>query len=99
MSTRYFLFFTFLSIFSGFAQETGTIKGRIISSDGFPIVGITIKFETSKISILTNDKGEFEFQNFPVGTNNITLEGVGLKKQYKEIKVTKNQISRVEFIL
>ena len=99
MSTRYFLFFTLLSIFSVFAQETGTIKGRIISSDGFPIAGITIKFETSKISILTNDKGEFEFQNFPVGTNNITLEGVGLKKQYKEIKVTKNQISRVEFIL
>ena len=99
MSTRYFLFFTFLSIFSGVAQETGTIKGRIISSDGVPIAGITIKFETSKISIKTNESGEFRFQNFPVGTNNITLEGVGLKKQFKEIKVTKNKISMVEFIL
>lgn len=99
MLTRYFLFFTFLSIFSGFAQETGTIKGKIISSDGFPIAGITIKFETSKISIITDESGEFEFQNFPVGTNNIALEGVGFKKQFKEIKVNKNEISLIEFKL
>jgi iron complex outermembrane receptor protein len=99
MKTYYFIFVTISSIISGFAQETGTIKGKIISSDGFPIANINVKFDSSKITNKTNELGEFEFQNFPIGTHNITLEGIGLKKQFKEIKVYKNEISRVEFKL
>jgi len=81
------------------AQENGNIEGKIVSSDGFPLSGISIKFGKSSNSNKTNQKGEFNFINFPVGNHVIILEGEGLKKQSKEIKVVPNETTFVEFKL
>ena len=93
------LFTIFFAMFSVHAQETGIIQGKIISSDGFALNGITIKFEKSKASTQTNTNGEFTFKNFPVGMHTITLEGIGLTKQSKDIKVISNDVTSIEFIL
>lgn len=93
------LLVTIASLTQGFSQETGAIKGKIVSSDGFALSGISIKFDTSLMTKSTNNSGEFYFENFPIGLHTITLEGIGLKKQFKEIKVVKNEITVVEFIL
>ncbi len=81
------------------AQENGIVEGKIISSDGYPLSGISIKlgkaYETNK----TNANGEFSFFHFPTGIHIITLEGEGLKKQSKEIKVLADEITYVEFKL
>jgi iron complex outermembrane receptor protein len=87
------------SVFYSHAQENGIVEGKIISSDGYPLSGISIKlgkaYETNK----TNSNGEFSFLNFPTGTHIITLEGEGLKKQSKEIKVLANETTYVAFKL
>ena len=93
------LFILFLTTFAVNAQESGIVKGKILSSDGFPITGISIKLGKAKVSNKTNAKGEFSFDNFPIGIQLITLEGEGLKKQIKEIKVVAKEITYVEFIL
>lgn len=91
-----FLLFPFLQVLS---QETGAIKGKILSSDGYPLVGISIKFKQINNIKNTNTVGEFNFEEFPVGTHTIILEGMGLQTQSREIKVSKNEVTYVEFIL
>ena len=81
------------------AQETGIIKGKIISSDGFPLSGIAIKLGKVAKTTETNLNGEFSFNNFPIGYHTITLEGSGMKKQSKEIKVLADQTNYVQFKL
>ena len=89
----------FFSLFTIHAQETGIVQGKIISADGFPLNGITIKFGKAIASSQTDAKGEFIFNNFPTGIHTITLEGIGLAKQSKEIKVSANKTTNVEFVL
>lgn len=81
------------------AQENGIVEGKIISSDGFPISGIVIKLGKASNTNKTNTNGEFSFTHFPTGNHTITLEGEGLKKQSKEIKVLANETTFVEFKL
>ena len=96
LSTLFTIFFTLFSIH---AQEAGIIKGTIISSDGFPLNNISIKLGNAAVATQTDTNGEFVFKNFPIGIHTITLEGIGLTKQSKEIKVTSNEITTVEFVL
>lgn len=94
-----YLFILFFSLITIHAQETGIVQGKIISADGFPLNGITIKFGKAIASSQTDAKGEFIFNNFPTGIHTITLEGIGLAKQSKEIKVSANKTTNVEFVL
>ncbi|WP_413998949.1 TonB-dependent siderophore receptor [Flavobacterium sp. W1B] len=92
----------FILLFTSFfiqAQETGIIEGKIVSADGFPLSGIAIKLGKEVKTTKTDAKGEFSFTNFPIGNHTITLEGSGMKKQSKEIKVLPNQTNFVEFRL
>lgn len=93
------LFIIVLSYLSIHAQETGFIKGKIISADGFPLNNISIKLGKASVSNQTDKNGNFIFKNFPIGIHTITLEGIGLTKQSKEIKVVANEVTTVEFTL
>jgi len=86
-----------VSIFAQ-AQETGIVKGKILSADGFPLSEIAIKLGKAAITE-TDSRGEFHFDDFPVGSHTITLEGTGMKSQSKEIKVYASQTNFVEFKL
>ena len=81
------------------AQETGAIEGKIISKDGFPLSGVTIKLGKKITSAKTDAKGLFRFDNFPIGLHTITLDAEGLKRQTQEIKVAANEVTRVIFTL
>ena len=84
----YILITVLLSCFTAYAQETGSIEGKILSIDGYPLSGISIKIG-KKVSIAKTDtKGIFKFENFPIGLHTITIEGEGLKKQTKEIIIS-----------
>lgn len=87
----------FISIFAQ-AQETGIIKGKILSADGYPLSEIAIKLGKAATTE-TDNSGEFHFNDFPVGSHTITLEGAGMKRQSKEIKVYASQTNFIEFKL
>jgi iron complex outermembrane receptor protein len=94
--------FFFILVFTSFissAQETGSIEGKIISKDGFPLSGISIKLGKKASVSKTDEKGLFYFKNFPVGLHTITIEADGLKKQTQDIKVNANEKTKVSFTL
>lgn len=81
------------------AQEKGSIQGKIVSADGYPLKEIVIKLAKGAYTSETSNDGTFRFDNFPVGIHTLIIEGVGLKKQSQEIKVSPNKITYVEFKL
>jgi iron complex outermembrane receptor protein len=93
------LFILFFVSFLSTAQETGSIEGKIISKDGFPLSGISIKLGKKASISKTDSEGRFHFENFPIGLHTITIEAEGLKKQTKDIKVVANETSKVTFTL
>lgn len=93
------LIITFLSFFIGQSQETGAIEGKIISKDGFPLSGVSIKLGKKASLSKTDENGLFFFKNFPVGLHTITIEAEGLKKQTQDIKVVANETTKVTFTL
>ena len=94
------LFFLMLFSFINFyGQKTGIVKGKIESTDGFPVSNLMIKQEKNGISIKTDEKGEFSIPNFPLGIHTLVLEGVKIIKQTKEIIVRENEICFVKFTL
>ena len=88
----------FISLFVK-AQEKGSIQGKILSADGYPLKEILIKMAKGTYTSETNNDGTFRFDDFPVGIHTLVIEGVGLKKQSKEIKVSPNNVTYVEFKL
>ena len=95
----YSLILVFTTALGCNAQETGAIEGKIISIDGYPLSGVSIKLGKKASVSKTDLKGNFQFENFPVGLHTITIEGEGLKKQTKEIKVIANEATKVTFTL
>lgn len=73
--------FLLCGLFS-FAQQK-TISGRVISSDGSPLEGITVQVRGTSTATATNDEGNF---NLTV-PNNSTLVFSGVGFQVQEYKV------------
>jgi iron complex outermembrane receptor protein len=92
----FLLLFNFISLFG---QNTGIVKGKIESTDGFPVSNLIIKQEKNGISIKTDEKGEFLIPDFPLGIHTLVLEGIKIKKQTKEIIVKENETCFVKFTL
>ena len=95
----YLLLIALLSCLISYAQETGSIEGNIISKDGYPLSGVSIRLGKKASVSKTDGKGRFHFENFPVGLHTITIEAEGLKKQTKDIKVVANETTKVGFTL
>jgi iron complex outermembrane receptor protein len=92
----FLLLFNFINLYS---QNTGIVKGKIESTDGFPVSNLIIKQEKIGISTKTDEKGEFTIPNFPLGFQTLVLEGDKIKKQTKEILVKENVTYIVKFTL
>lgn len=74
------------------AQQKTEIAGTIFSSDGKPAEGITVKLMPQAFTVFTNTKGNFVFRNVQPGTHILSISGVGLQPQNKEIQVTTERL-------
>ena len=95
----YILIIAMLTCYVNYAQETGSIEGNIISKDGYPLSGVSIRLGKKASLSKTDGKGRFHFENFPIGLHTITIEADGLKKQTQDIKVVANETTKVTFTL
>ncbi|MGH7129157.1 MAG: carboxypeptidase-like regulatory domain-containing protein, partial [Planctomycetaceae bacterium] len=60
------------------AQETGTVTGIVTDArTGDPVVGATVEVEESASTVLTNVDGRYLLLNVPIGTQMLTVSGLG----------------------
>jgi len=72
------------------------VKGRVVNSQGEPLVGASIALVNGKKGTLTNEKGMFELRGVPVGTKlEISYAGYSMRS----VEVTGNEQLRVELTL
>lgn len=72
---------------------TVTVSGLVTNTKGLPQVGMTLTFRNpgcDTVTATTSSTGQYEVQLKPEALWNVHLEGVGIKKTYKEFIVPTN---------
>lgn len=93
-TTAFLIMMVFVS-----AAQTGSIKGRVSTSDGKPAVSVNIILEKTARGTTVNHAGNFTFNNVPAGAYVIVASFAGLETQRKEITVLQDQTVSVDFTL
>ncbi len=69
MSKLFLAVLTFSTfVLSAFAQNSGTLKGKVVNPDNNPIVGATVSIEGTSQEVVTDNNGTFSFEGLSFGT-------------------------------
>ncbi|MBN8856217.1 MAG: SusC/RagA family TonB-linked outer membrane protein [Sphingobacteriales bacterium] len=74
------------------ASPLSQIVGTVQSDDGKPLDGATILLRNTKISTVTNAKGQFFLPNVPQGTYVLEVTYIGYEKYFQSIVVEKSEL-------
>jgi len=102
-STAHKAFFTtllclFISL-SLSAQQAGSIKGTVKTSDGQPAASVTISLKETGKAAIVNEEGNFSLSHLKPGTYILSATFVGLQSQTQQITVTAGETTRVNLVL
>lgn len=98
------LILTATTLLGANAQYTQNIRGIIIdksSQVSLPGATVTIDIDSKTIGTITNESGEFEFSNIPIGRYNLAVSFMGYEPQMiRNIELTsgKEKIFTIELI-
>src|SRR5688572_15407844 len=73
-----------------FAQNRGTVKGRVLTSTNQPAENVTVTLQGTKTTTVTNEDGRFELKA-PQGSYNLIVSHIGIQSQEFPITVTGGQ--------
>ncbi|WP_442591803.1 TonB-dependent receptor domain-containing protein [Pedobacter sp. AW31-3R] len=84
---------------SSFAQAQGKISGRITLVDGQPYGSASVSLlEVNKIT-LTDDKGNYSFDNIPAGNYTVRIQVLGAAQQDLKVTLTEGQHAKLDYQL
>src|SRR3954470_18956173 len=63
-----------------FAQNRGTVKGRVLTSSNQPAENVTVSLQGTKVATVTDEDGQFELRA-PQGTYTVVVSHVGVQSQ------------------
>jgi len=101
----YALLYTLLNAFLVFmalpasAQQNATIKGRVITAEGKPAEGISVKLKGRKMGDATNGKGEYKISNVAPGGYTLQISAIGISYQERQVTVTAGEELQQNFSL
>ncbi len=87
-----------------FAQNRGTITGRVTDESGAVVPGVSIKVGNVNTGVardtLTNETGVYSVELLPVGEYRVEAELTGFKKEVRSgLNLTVDQVARIDFTL
>jgi iron complex outermembrane receptor protein len=90
-----------LSLFSlfSFAQQFGTIKGKVSTSNGKPAAFISIGLKGKGLGTTSDENGLYTINRVKAGTYTIKASAVGIDPSEKSITITAGQNLMVDFTL
>lgn len=81
----------FLSHFIHAENLGGTIKGRVLSTDGEALYGAHISIPSLSRGTVSNDKGEFMITNLPNAKHRIVISYIGFESEIRIIDLEREQ--------
>lgn len=94
--TALLLFLSF-SLFA-FAQQTGSIKGKITLANGNTTPLVTVSLTGVKAT-KTDESGNYLLTNIPAGTYTLSIKHIGLASQNRQITLKANETVTADFVL
>ena len=90
-----------LSLFSlfSFAQQFGTIKGKISTSNGKPAAFISIGLKGKSQGTTSDDNGLYTINRVKAGTYTIKASAVGIDASEKSITIAAGETKIIDFVL
>ncbi|MEJ7560563.1 MAG: TonB-dependent receptor [Pedobacter sp.] len=85
--------------FQAQAQRSSSIKGKIVTADGFPVVSVTVTLKGEAISTKSNNDGLYQFTKLKKGSYTIAVSAVGLKSDQKTVELADNDHQTADFML
>ncbi|MCX7985127.1 MAG: TonB-dependent receptor [Bacteroidetes bacterium] len=83
-----------------FAQEYGTLRGRIIDrSTGDPLPGANIVVVNTSLGVASDYNGEFTLHYIPVGKQTVKISYIGYEQIISEVSIEKGGILYRDFSL
>jgi iron complex outermembrane receptor protein len=82
-----------------FAQDTGSIRGTIKTSDGNPAAYVNIALEQTSKGTVANASGEYKLTGIAPGTYTLVASFVGLSSQRQTVDVRAGEQSTADFVL
>lgn len=88
---------TLINPVSLFAQNRGTIQGKVVTQKNEPAANVSIGLSGTRIGTSTSDNGDFSFKA-PAGSYTIIISYVGVQTVEVPVTVTANQVTVVPTI-
>ena len=86
--------------FAASAGTTGKIAGRVVDSDGTPLVGATVMIVGTPYGAMTDANGEYFIINLSPGTYDLKAQMVGMaSKEAQGVQVVADMTTRMDFSL
>lgn len=79
--------------------QSGTIKGKVITSDGKPAEFVNITLKGTGRGTIVNQEGYYSLANITPGSYTLTASFTGLVTQNKDVSVTAGAVVVVDFTL
>lgn len=95
---RLFIFSLLLIAIRTSAQETGTIKGKIIKqTTKRSLAGATVAIKDNSFAVSTDSSGRFVFTDVPAGTYTIVITNIGFQqKMINDVYVVRGKVYYLE---
>lgn len=74
------------------AQQSGSVRGRITTSDGTIAEGVTVKLKGTEWGAVTNEDGEYHIRKVLAGNYTLVVSAVGLYAKEKQITIGKGLV-------
>lgn len=74
------------------AQDTGSLKGMVLASDGNPAPFVSVYLQGTTLGTSTDQEGKFILYNLPTGPQTIVFKAIGFEAQEKQINITAGSI-------
>jgi len=84
---------------SSFAQSQGKISGRITLVDGQPYGSASVSLLEISQTTLTNEKGNYYFNNVPAGNYTVRIQVLGAAQQDLKVNLTEGQEVKLNYQL
>ncbi|WP_422090819.1 TonB-dependent siderophore receptor [Tenacibaculum ovolyticum] len=97
---QFILTFIITCLWSALAvSQTGNIKGRLLTNDNQPAKNVSVYIENSNKGTVSNENGNYEITNIPVGLKKINFSVIGLNNKSIEVTVIENKTITIDNIL
>ncbi|MDT8436009.1 MAG: TonB-dependent receptor [Gemmatimonadota bacterium] len=84
---------------TGLAQETGTVSGRVTSSDGQALVGTAVTIGGTRLGTLAGDGGAYVLTNVPAGDVTVRASMIGYAPASVTVSVPAGGTATADFVL